>query len=77
MIWQESLGIEQVGVYDNFFEMGGHSLIAAQMASQLQNTFPIDLPLRSIFEYPTIARLAEIIEVKLLEKLEEIPDEAL
>lgn len=75
MIWQESLGIEQVGIYDNFFEMGGHSLIATQMAAQLQNLFPIDIPLRSIFEHPTIARLAEVIEEKLLEKLEEMSGE--
>lgn len=73
-IWQESLGIEQVGIYDNFFEMGGHSLIATQMAAQLQSNFPIELPLRSIFEHPTIAKLAEVIETKLIEKLEAMPD---
>jgi phthiocerol/phenolphthiocerol synthesis type-I polyketide synthase E len=74
-IWQASLGIATIGIYDNFFELGGHSLIATQMVAQLQSNFPLDLSLRSIFDYPTIARLSEVIETKLIEKLEAMPDE--
>jgi len=64
-IWTESLKIEQVGVHDNFFEMGGHSLKATQVISQVRQTFKIDLPLRSLFENPTVAELATIIVTKL------------
>ncbi|MEL7037157.1 MAG: amino acid adenylation domain-containing protein [Cyanobacteria bacterium J06592_8] len=58
-IWQEVLKIEKVGIYDNFFELGGHSLLATRVNSRLREAFQIDIPLRTIFEKPTIFRLAE------------------
>lgn len=58
-IWREVLGIEHVGVHDNFFELGGHSLLATQIFSRVWNVFHVELPLRSIFEQPTIAELAK------------------
>ena len=61
-IWAEVLGLSQVGVMSNFFELGGHSLRATQVISRVQKTFGVELPLRSLFETPTVAGLAEKIE---------------
>jgi acyl carrier protein len=61
-IWAEVLGIERVGAQDNFFELGGHSLLATQVLSHLRQAFPVNLPLRRLFEEPTVANLARAIE---------------
>ncbi|MFN6560835.1 MAG: SDR family NAD(P)-dependent oxidoreductase [Nostoc sp. ChiSLP01] len=74
-IWQQLLGIEQVGIHDNFFTLGGHSLLATQLIYRIQKTFQIELPLSSFFEATTIAKLAELIEEMLIEKIEELPEE--
>jgi len=57
-IWQATLGLEQVGVYDNFFDVGGDSLLATQLIARLAKNFDVDLPLRAVFETPTVAELA-------------------
>ena len=58
-IWSEVLHIERIGVHDSFFEMGGHSLMATQVMSRIRNTFQTELPLRVLFESPTVAGLSD------------------
>jgi acyl transferase domain-containing protein/acyl carrier protein len=60
-IWEKLLGIEQVGIHDEFLELGGHSLLAIQLTSRLRETFQVEVPVRTIFESPTIAGLEETI----------------
>jgi acyl carrier protein len=61
-IWTEVLGINEIGVYDNFFELGGHSLMVTQVVSRVNQRYPMSLSIRNIFDSPTIADLAIIIE---------------
>ncbi len=73
-IGKELLGIDQMGIYDNFFELGGHSLLATQFISRIKESFNKEISLRSLFEKPTIAELAEIINSTEIEKEEESID---
>ena len=58
-IWEEVLDVRPIGIHDNFFDLGGHSLLATQVVSRIINSFSTDVPLRDIFEAPTIAALAQ------------------
>jgi len=61
-IWEDVLGLPEIGVDDNFFELGGHSLVATQVMSRLREALSCEMPLRRLFELPTIAELAAAIE---------------
>jgi amino acid adenylation domain-containing protein len=57
-IWSEVLNIDQVGIHDNFFELGGHSLVATQVISRIKKRLAVEISIRAIFDFPTVAQLA-------------------
>jgi len=61
-IWAEVLKLDKVGIHDNFFQLGGHSLLAMQVISRIRNSFSVEVPLRDVFECPTIALLAQRVQ---------------
>ncbi|HEX7333137.1 MAG TPA: phosphopantetheine-binding protein [Pyrinomonadaceae bacterium] len=80
-IWAEVLRLDQIGINDNFFDLGGHSLLATQVISRVQVAFNVELPLRAIFENPTVAGLGMALvqaqadmagDAELLRMLEEL-----
>ncbi len=73
-IWREVLKIDQIGIHDNFFDLGGHSLLATQVVSRLRSALQIEVPLRKLFEAPTIAALAVTVEEALLEEVETLTE---
>jgi len=81
-LWADLLKLKIVGVHDNFFDLGGHSLLATQVVSRMRKEFQMEIPLRSLFESPTVAALAEKIEgamaddtARLLTELEQLSDD--
>ncbi|HWO41819.1 MAG TPA: non-ribosomal peptide synthetase [Candidatus Eisenbacteria bacterium] len=83
-MWAEILRLDRVGIHDNFFDIGGDSLNAAQVLARISNLFHIELSLRRLFEYPTVAGLAAVVIESqteedfltgIIEELEKLPDE--
>ncbi|WP_199317731.1 non-ribosomal peptide synthetase [Richelia sinica] len=73
-IWADILRRESVGIDHNFFDLGGHSLLATQVISRLREAFKVDLPLRSLFENPTVKTLVEQIEgILTVRELQAVP----
>jgi amino acid adenylation domain-containing protein len=72
-IWSEVLGVERVGIYDNFFNLGGHSLLATQVMSRVRDELNCTVPLRALFESPTVAGLADIIHSQYINIVSEYP----
>ncbi|MGZ3459615.1 MAG: non-ribosomal peptide synthetase, partial [Archangium sp.] len=64
-LWSQLLGVARVGIHDNFFELGGHSLLATQVISRIRATFGVDLPIRELFEEPTVAGVAQALQARL------------
>jgi acyl carrier protein len=73
-IWCEVLNLKHVGVEDNFFELGGHSLLATRIVSRVRSAWKVEMPFASIFEHPTVAGMASVLEKILTEEVERIGD---
>jgi len=69
-LWAEILKVERVGINDNFFDLGGHSLLATRLIFQLREHFNVDIPLRALFEAPTVATIAPVIVQSQLEQID-------
>ena len=72
-IWKEVLLLDKIGIHDNFFETGGHSLSATQVMSRVCRAFSVEVPLRAIFESPTIAALSTVINTAMTTGAVEVP----
>ncbi|WP_280470312.1 type I polyketide synthase [Nocardia brasiliensis] len=73
-VWCAALGVDAVGVDANFFELGGDSLLAVHVATQLRAIFPLELALGELFAGPTVAGMAETIAAHLIRRLDELSD---
>lgn len=73
-VWRAALGIDEVGTDANFFELGGDSLLAVHVATQLRSIFPLDLALGELFAGPTAAGMADTIAAHLMRRLDELSD---
>src|SRR5690242_2784038 len=68
-IWASVLGLEEVGVTDDFFDLGGHSILVTRVASAVRETFGVELPLGVLFVHQTVAELAVMVEELILEEI--------
>ena len=73
-IWEELLGVDQVGVKDSFFDLGGHSLVAVRLFAKIKQTFDVDYPISVLFEAPTVETCATLIKREIGEAKQESND---
>ena len=75
-IWKQVIGMDRVGVHDNFFDLGGHSLLATKVVMRLREAFQIELPVRCLFESPTVESLTRTVEVLRTQGLSALSSES-
>jgi amino acid adenylation domain-containing protein len=73
-IFEEVLKVERVGRHDNFFDMGGHSLLATKLISRIRSLIGVELSIQSVFEFPSVAALAPIVEKSILDEITQMPE---
>jgi amino acid adenylation domain-containing protein len=76
-IWRQVLGVEQVGLHDDFFDLGGHSVLVTQITLRVRQVLEIDLTMRHLFGAPTVAALAKVVEELLDEQLKQLSQDEL
>ena len=75
-IWEQSLGMSPIGIYDSFFELGGNSLLVTQLVAQIRKAFRLEIPLGKLFNEPKIADAAELIKgLRLAAQMQTAPNE--
>ncbi len=74
-IWQELLGKKRVGATDDFFALGGHSLLGVQLISRLRETFQVEIPMRRVFDETTVRRLAGVVEETILQEIGQLSEQ--
>ncbi len=74
-IWKNVLGISELGINENFTELGGHSLLAIRILADLRKAFEVDVPMRALFDAPTVAELAANIECRIAAEIQSLSDE--
>ena len=74
-VWSETLKVKRIGIYDNFFDLGGTSIPAIQVVAKISDHFAVDFPVSSFFEHPTIAGQSAVLEELLLAQIESLSDE--
>lgn len=72
-LWQDLLGIPRIQVHEDFFDLGGNSLLGIQLHTRIKEQFEVEIPLKALLERPTIAGMAQLVELAILEEIESMP----
>jgi acyl carrier protein len=67
-LWAGVLQLDRVGIRDNFFELGGHSLLATQLVARVRDAFGVEMPLRHVFEAPTVEAFAPLVAARMADR---------